>query len=562
MSHFYRVDLLIAASLRSCANLVRVARGKATWPWPRRWVLTRLHQLVAGKIPPRADNNVCDRTAIQTTKSRGVPNMNRGQLICSFATLIWSSLIALPVSASSLDWVQQLGTSESDSASSVFADRQGNVYVSGSTAYSPSGKYDTFVNKYDADGNQVWVRQLSGDVVVNLGVSGDGLGNLYISGYTNSNFATGRGDTVDAYLVKYDSSGNLVWTRQFAQASEDYSYGVSADSLGNVFIAGYTFGNLGGPNSGGRDAFVTKYDVNGSRIWTRQLGSTWDDWATGLSADGLGNVYLTGITDGALAGSSSGGRDAFLTKYDASGNRLWVEQLGPATASGISVDSLGNVFVTGSTSGGLDGANSGLGDAFVAKYDSFGNGLWIRQLGTSELDRSDGVTADGLGNVYITGGTRGDLGGPNSGRSDAFVAKYSGSGELLWSQLLGTSVDDSSHAVSTDGQGNIYVAGDTAGTLGSDFVGGPRDAFLAKFRENAVPEPGSLLLIAPALILLGWCRSKRRSYCPVSAKYVASVRRIHGPATYLRFSEGIVYLMRFCGAQHLRIRHTERPMVG
>ena len=111
------------------------------------------------------------------------------------------------------------------------------------------------------------------------------------------------------------SSGRGSWEL----VSTDESNGVSADGLGNVYISGFTSGSLGGPNAGGTDAFVSKYDAAGTLQWTRQLGTSADDVSYGVSADGLGNVYISGCTGGSLGGPNAGGNDAFVSKYDAAG---------------------------------------------------------------------------------------------------------------------------------------------------------------------------------------------------------------------------------------------------
>ncbi|MCI0491519.1 MAG: SBBP repeat-containing protein, partial [Planctomycetes bacterium] len=157
-------------------------------------------------------------------------------------------------------------------------------------------------------------------------------------------------------------------------------------------------------------------------------GSTVDDYSQGVSADGLGNVYISGTTLGSLGGPNAGYTDAFVSKYDAAGVLQWTRQLGSGSwdvSWGVSADGLGNVYISGSTGGSLGGPNAGGGDAFVAKYDAAGALKWTEQLGSTVDDYSQGVSADGLGNVYISGYTLGSLGGPNAGSCDAFVAKYS-----------------------------------------------------------------------------------------------------------------------------------------
>jgi hypothetical protein len=97
----------------------------------------------------------------------------------------------------------------------------------------------------------------------------------------------------------------LHWTRQLGTSAVDESTGVSADGLGNVYISGWTYGNLGGPNAGGADAFVSKYDSAGALQWTRQLGTSDYDESTGVSADGLRNVYRSGDNTSGLRAPSA-----------------------------------------------------------------------------------------------------------------------------------------------------------------------------------------------------------------------------------------------------------------
>ncbi len=139
------------------------------------------------------------------------------------------------------------------------------------------------------------------------------------------------------------------------------------------------------------DAFVAKYNANGNQLWMAQFGTSGYDSATGVSSDGSGNVYVSGYTDGSFPSYTNlGSYDAFVAKYDTSGNPVWVKQFSTSShdyAEGISSDSNGNVYVSGKTFGSFLGyTNLGLYDAFVAKYDGNGNQLWLRQFGTSGDD--------------------------------------------------------------------------------------------------------------------------------------------------------------------------------
>jgi hypothetical protein len=206
------------------------------------------------------------------------------------------------------------------------------------------------------------------------------------------------------------------------------------DGSGNIYVAGYTTGNLDGEiNAGGYDAFLAMYDPTGAWQWTKLLGTAGDDYANGVAVDVSGYIYVTGPTSGALDGeTNAGGYDAFLAKYDSSGNKQWTKLLGtaaPDDATGVAVDGSGNIYVTGSTDGNLNGnTNAGPSDVFLARYDSLGGRLWTKLLGSSSGDYPLGIAVGG-GYIYVTGLTSGNLdGNTNAGDTDIFLVKYSPGG--------------------------------------------------------------------------------------------------------------------------------------
>src|SRR5262249_1499130 len=153
------------------------------------------------------------------------------------------------------------------------------------------------------------------------------------------------------------------------------------------------------------------------------FGSSGNDYNNTVSADGLGNAYVAGYTEGSLGATNAGPLDVFLAKYDSNGNRLWIKQLGTSGSEngrGVTSGAFGNVYITGNTTGNLGAPNAGSDDAFLAKYDASGNFLWARQLGTSAQDISKSVSADALGNVFISGRTYGNLAATNLGSGDVF----------------------------------------------------------------------------------------------------------------------------------------------
>jgi len=200
-------------------------------------------------------------------------------------------------------------------------------------------------------------------------------------------------------------------------------------------VTGLTGGGLDGNTSSGQeDIFLVKYNSSGTKQWTKQLGTTLWDEGHGVTVDSSGNIYVTGGTGGGLDGNtSSGGYDIILVKYNSSGTKQWTKQLGTSSwdwGSGVTTDSSGNIYVTGFTYGDLDGnTSSGNQDIFLVKYNSSGTKQWTKQLGTSSLDRGFGVTTDSSGNIYVTGRTGGGLdGNTTSGMFDIFLVKYNSSG--------------------------------------------------------------------------------------------------------------------------------------
>ena len=228
----------------------------------------------------------------------------------------------------------------------------------------------------------------------------------------------GQGTVYDAFLAQYDSSGNQVWIRQFNETSyhqSDYSInGIAVDSSSNSYVI------VGGN--------VLKYDKFGNRLWI--IGTT--GGANAITVGSSGNVYVTGSAGGGLPdtsyGNSRGGSDAWIDKYDTNGTLLYGKSFGTASndySNGITVDSQDNAYVTGYTQGGsLDGKNIGGADAFVAKYDTNGNQVSLQQFGTPIDDKSQGIVySKTTGNLYLTGTTTGNLGGNNVGGIDTWVAK-------------------------------------------------------------------------------------------------------------------------------------------
>jgi len=411
--------------------------------------------------------------------------------------LLTHSGAVLAESPPDIEWLHQIGSSAADDARSVAVDGEGNIYIAGYVAealdgQSLLGKVDAFVQKYDSDGNELWTRQFGGSVDDRAyGIAIDSVNNIYVAGYTSGTLPGQKSSgSIAAFLRKYDSDGNELWTSQFGTEGDNYVYAVAVDKQDKVYVVGNTAGTLLEQSSSGfLDVFVRKYDGDGTELWTRQFGSKGHDYCQSIAIDRSNNVYLGGWTEGTLLGCTSvGGLDAFVRKYNSAGKELWTVQFGTGSGdyiSGIAVDSLNNVCVAGYTFGTLPGQRSeGRCDAFVGKYDSSGKELWTHQFGTYENDMALGAAVDDNGNVYFSGNTYAKLPGQTgAGYLDAFIRKYDSGGSELWTYQFGTRLDDEVCALTIDSKGAVYGVGSSRVGLPAlgQKLAGSECAFLRKF---------------------------------------------------------------------------------
>jgi len=201
-----------------------------------------------------------------------------------------------------VSWVDQFGTSGIDQGTAVALDATG-AYVAGDTFGSfpgatSSGGSDVFAARVGTNGDVAWVRQFgTSSFEQATGIAADGTA-IYVVGTTSGALPgqTQVGGT-DAFLRRYDHDGNTVWTRQFGTTASDTATAVGVSATG-VYVAGYTSGALPGQvQVGGFDAFIARYDANGSAGWTRQFGTPGSDAGYGIAVD-VSGVYTTGTTTG------------------------------------------------------------------------------------------------------------------------------------------------------------------------------------------------------------------------------------------------------------------------
>lgn len=275
-------------------------------------------------------------------------------------------------------WTKLLGVASAATYEGGIAVDNSGVYITGVTngdldLETLTGTTDVFVTKYDSSGNKAWTK-LSG--VALAGTSGSAIAadstGIYVTGTTYGNLdLESKTGTCDVFVMKYNSAGTKVWTRLSGVTGlETKGYNIAVDSTG-IYVTGFTKGNLDGQTKNGAiDAFLIKYDSSGTKQWTKLLGVVSTNtcgYGVTTSSDG---VYVTGYTEGNLDGRSmTGSPDAFVVKYNSSGVKQWTKLLGAITAQTVAKDiAVGNsdTFVTGYTSGGIGGQHiAGTYDVFV-----------------------------------------------------------------------------------------------------------------------------------------------------------------------------------------------------
>ncbi|MBU2645083.1 SBBP repeat-containing protein [bacterium] len=354
-------------------------------------------------------------------------------------------------------WSTLIGSTSGDYLQGMTITTANQVLITGYTygtltGNTNSGGVDMLLVKTAADGSIIWEKQFgtAADDYA-YGITTDATGDIYLAGHTYGSFAATLSGTKDFVLLKLDNSGNQVWSRQLSNDEDSsaavvngvYGIDVKTDAAGNVYAAGFTTGQLAGNTSSGKyDLFVVKYDGLGNLIWVRQLGSVGNDYLRGMQVNAAGDVYLTGYTDDALAGQTYlGEADLFLVKLGSDGTIAWIRQPGTVNseyANGIALDSSGDVFLAGSTTGYLTGTSLGGSDLIMLKYGSTGTPAWTIQMGTAYSEAARAIAIDASGDVYITGYTYGALDG--NANPDlvyySFLSRYNAAGVLNWTRAF------------------------------------------------------------------------------------------------------------------------------
>jgi len=348
-----------------------------------------------------------------------------------------------------------------DEAKAIALDSSGNVYVTG-WSYGSGTSYDYAMIKYNSAGVEQWVARYDGpgnyyDSAHAIAL--DSSGNVYVTGESTVS-GTYPDYNYDYATIKYNSAGGEEWVARYNGPGNyyDFANAIAIDSSGNVYVTGESYGS----GSYNYDYATIKYNSSGIEQWVaRYNGPVNDndvDCAYAIALDSSGNVYVTGESAG------SGTYEDYATiKYNSSGVEEWVARYnGPENqfdgAYAIALDSSGNVYVTGYSWGSVTYC-----DYATIKYNDAGVQQWVaRYNGPGNWnDAALAIALDSSGNVYVTGYSSG------SGTDVDYVTiKYNSSGVEQWVMRYNGPGNyyDEAYAIALDSSGNVYVTGYSYGS--------------------------------------------------------------------------------------------------
>lgn len=406
----------------------------------------------------------------------------------------------------------------------------------------------------------LWAKRFGGIPGISGGcMVSDASGNVYVTGqfegtadFGDTTFSTTDNifDMADAFVLKTDASGTVLWAEQFGGESMDEGISIAIDASDNIYTSGRfrgtaTFGNLTltAENSDVdvfyNSVYVAKQDTSGEVLWVSEFFGEQDISLTthifnvfSITTDTQGNIYTLGTFNTVTATfgnitlnrisnyNSSGSYDMFIVKQDASGQVLWAENFGTigddtfADIIGydITTDASDNLYITGNFSGTIVFGDATFsspfpGDCFVLKMDALGEVVWAKQFeaGGTIQSLSQCITTDATGNVYVAGLFGGELNigdiilsstmdeDNDSYSGDVFAVKLNSSGQVLWAKSYGGTGNESAKDITVDASGKVYITGyfnGVANFSGNFLVseGSSNDVFVLKTNNAGVVE--------------------------------------------------------------------------
>lgn len=377
------------------------------WQWAKNYPYLSgysMQALSSGEIfiAGSANGNFTIGSEIINTNGESFPLLLK---LDSLGNYLWSTHFTVSVSSSINNFED------------ITIDMDGNIYVSGwftDTLFHPlgflvsSGNLDAFIAKFSNDGSLIWIKKIGG-----LGensirdITLDANQQLWITGYYYNSLEI-ENDTLfnpisfyTIFVAKLDASGQIQFIKSYHCTERLYVNAIAADQSGNVVIGGSFTGTVDwdgelmvNGSADYTDPYLVKFNSQGDIVWTKRAWSSFDDEILDVQIASDNSIYVSGtfratLNFVAFSLYSAGAGDMFIAKYNPDGVILWGRSAGGTdwdSGNQISLDHLGSVYVWGSYNGSATFGNAltlfsmGYNDMYVAKYDSYGNFLWVNEV--------------------------------------------------------------------------------------------------------------------------------------------------------------------------------------
>lgn len=398
----------------------------------------------------------------------------------------------VPLNFQNVVWTRAFGGSGDDTPRSIIQTSDGGYAVLGFTNSNNGDLTNKSLNvndywllKLDADANLMWQRTYGG--------SGDDRGQQIIQTSDNGYAITGYAQSDDGdgsrnegfhdnWVVRLDSSGNILWEKSFGFSGHDHSYDIVETADGGFFFSGFldvTSSNGEGATEknsslsahGVGEFWATKITANGVIEWRKFFGGTNNDRSFGLVTSNDGGYVMAGASESNDfdISNSKGSYDFWVVKIDKTGDLVWERSFGGTgidKAQDIARTQEGGYVIVGNTFS-IDTQvtkNNGKSDVWIINIDDNGELLWQQSYGGTEFDDAHSVKATPDGGFIISGNSKSDNGDAtqNFGENDLWLLKVNSRGALEWqSSFGGTGLDYGFDAIQ-DQDGSIILVGESA----------------------------------------------------------------------------------------------------
>ncbi|MFW9940206.1 MAG: hypothetical protein ACFFFT_04145 [Candidatus Thorarchaeota archaeon] len=373
---------------------------------------------------------MCSILLLQKTELNNIqennPNLNRKPLLSGPGSLKTA-------------WYRTWGYTQLDWGLALNIDSLDNIYVLGISLINGSGDPLPCLVKYNSNGELQWNRSWGeeGDYAFNK-VIVDSQNNIYVTGHTKNI----TGDTDAIYLIKFNSSGDLLWNYTWCGDGDSTIAEITLDSMNNIYLVG----QIENITDLSDDILLIKFSGLGDLQWNLTWGDSNNQRCSNMAIDSADDIYISGIN---LNGTRT--EEFHIWKFNNTGHLQWSHTLSGIIHPQIAIDSLDNLYILSS--------NYSIEEMelYLMKYDPTGTQLWNNTWRRTPRVFYMKITIDSSDNIYIGGNVRGNS--PDDEWSDIFLVKYNNLGVRLWNQTWDRYNYEEFIDITTDSKNNIYLAG-------------------------------------------------------------------------------------------------------